>query len=195
MRNMRRSAILAAVTMILAVLFSMQPANANAQDPFIGEIKFIAFNFAPRGWAFCDGQLLPIAEHTALFSLLGTTYGGDGRTTFALPDLRGRFPLHKSATGEHPLGQMGGEELVILDISEIPSHTHAAMAVNVNANSSSPAGNAWGMKKAYSTNIPDTPMNDMAIGSAGGGDPHENMPPFTTLNCIIALQGIFPSRP
>lgn len=179
----------------------VQPANVQAQDPFLGEIKWVAFTFAPRGWALCDGQVLPINQNQALFSLLGTTYGGDGRTTFALPDMRGRTPIH---VGQGPglspyvLGQRAGEESHTLTVSEIPWHAHQAMASGAEATAVSPAGNVPAAKARVPLYGPGPATIDMGSGviaATGGSQPHNNMPPYITLNCIIALQGIFPSRP
>lgn len=154
------------------------------------------FNFAPRSWAFCDGQLLPISQNTALFSLLGTTYGGDGRTTFALPDLRGRVPLHEGTgpgLSSYLLGQKGGLENVTLTTAQIPAHTHSPQCSSDDPNSGSPAN---GFPAAVGTPIYSTTQNASmgATGSAGGSQSHENRPPYLALNFCIALQGIFPSR-
>jgi microcystin-dependent protein len=170
-------------------------------DPFIGEIMLFAGNFAPTGWATCDGQVLSIAQYTALFSLLGTTYGGDGRTTFALPDLRGRVPIHMGqGPGLQPyfIGQNGGEESHTLIAAEMPAHAHQAMADAGNGTSDTPTGalparNPAGIPQ-YSTNS-TTALSPGAIASAGGGAAHNNLSPYLTLNYCIALQGIFPSRP
>lgn len=170
-------------------------------EPFIGEIRIFAGNFAPRGWAFCQGQLLPIAQNDALFALLGTTYGGDGRTTFALPNLAGRIPIHQGTgpgLSPRPIGQAGGTETVTVSAQEMPSHTHAALCSNTGSNQASPVGNFWstdpgGNTAAYS-NTAGSQMATTAIGTTGGGQPHNNLQPFLVINYIIALQGIFPSR-
>jgi microcystin-dependent protein len=161
-------------------------------DPFIGEIRQFAGNFAPRGWAFCNGQILAIAQNQALFSLLGTTYGGDGRVTFALPDLRGRVPLHFSQA--HPLGQAGGAETVTLAAAQMPAHTHAVPVGAGAADSTQPAGNlpATARVQTYAQGAP-VPMG-AGLDLAGGGQPHENMGPFLAVSFIIALEGIFPAR-
>jgi microcystin-dependent protein len=190
------------LTILSLVLFITVPLLA--QDPFIGEIRMFAGNFAPRGWALCDGQILPISGNDALFSLLGTTYGGDGRTTFALPDLRGRAPIH-AGTGpglsHRILGQKGGEETVPLTINHLPSHTHTAqlnadstVATSDKPQSALPARNA-GSTPQYGT-TPNTTLNgsSISINSAGGNLAHQNMQPYITINYIIALQGIYPSR-
>jgi microcystin-dependent protein len=170
-------------------------------DPFIGEIRAVGFNFAPQGWAMCNGQLLPIAQNTALFSLLGTYYGGNGQTTFALPDLRGRSPMH---IGQGPgltsrvLGEEGGAEGVTLTADQIPGHSHALNASAAKATEKTPTGQVNAVTGPATYGSPEaspTTMSDQAIGSTGGGLAHENMPPFLAINYIIALTGIYPSRP
>jgi len=161
-------------------------------EPFLSEIKIVSFNFAPKGWALCNGQLLPINQNQALFSLLGTTYGGDGRVNFALPDLRGRIPIH---FGSHTLGERGGEENHTLNIQEMTTHSHTFSANNATPTQGSPAGNMWASNSgAYSSAAPDAAMNPASISNAGGSQPHANIQPYLVLNFIIALQGIFPSR-
>jgi microcystin-dependent protein len=162
-------------------------------EPFLSEVKIVSFNFAPKGWALCNGQLLPINQNQALFSLLGTTYGGDGRVNFALPNLQGRVPLHFD--GSHTLGERGGEENHTVSISETPSHAHPVSASNAAPNQGLPTGNIWAnMAGAYSSASPDSSMNPASISNTGGSQPHTNLQPFTVLNFIIALQGIFPSQ-
>jgi len=167
-------------------------------DPFLGEIRQAAFAFAPRGWALCHGQLLPINQNQALFSILGTTYGGNGTSNFALPDLRGRSPAHFSAT--LPLGSRAGEEAHTLTVNELPSHSHSLQGSTDLANSSAPVGNVTAAKGRGGKDIyapggsPLQPLSPQAIATSGGSQPHENMQPFTTLTFIIALTGIFPSR-
>lgn len=171
-------------------------------DPFIGEIRLFGFNFAPRGWAQCNGQLLPIAQNTALFAILGTTYGGDGRTTFALPDLQGRTPMHAGqgpGLSERYLGEQGGEQAVTLLNSEIPPHTHAASASTTVADQGTPGGNIWatgagGRGQNFYAAGTDVAMNGQALGASGGNQPHNNMPPYQTLNFCICLYGVFPPR-
>lgn len=167
-------------------------------QPFIAEIKIFAGNFAPRGFAFCNGQLLPISQNTALFSLIGTTYGGDGRTTTALPNLQGRLPMHQGrGPGLTPrtLGQRGGAETVTLNSNQIPSHTHSLRGSSVAGDTTSPASAFPAMAPIYEpTGSNLTNMADEAMLPAGGGQAHNNEQPFLALSFIIALQGLFPSR-
>ena len=161
--------------------------------PFLSEIKIVSFNFAPKGWALCNGQLLPINQNQALFSLLGTTYGGDGRVNFALPNLQGRIPEHMG--GGFTLGQNGGETAHTLNSSEMPAHTHTPLGNKTNpAVSSSAAGNLWGFDAGQYINASNNAMNPAGVGNSGGSQPHDNMSPYLVLNFIIALQGIFPSQ-
>lgn len=163
-------------------------------QPYVGEIRIFAGNFAPNGWMLCYGQLLSIAENETLFNLIGTTYGGDGQATFALPDLRGRVPLHQG--GGVVLAQTGGQETVTLTTQQIPSHTHSAAAVTGPGNSDSPAGaNSWAAVATplYSTGATNAQMNAGALSVSGGNQPHDNMSPYLTINYIISLFGIFPS--
>ena len=162
-------------------------------SPFLSEIRIFSFGFPPKGWAMCDGQLLPINQNQALFSLLGTTYGGDGRVNFALPDLQGRVPLHDG--NGFTLGERGGEQAHTLIIPELPTHTHVVLGTSSNANAASPAGNLWATQTggAYSQ-TPNTSLNPVSITNTGGGQAHLNMSPFLVLNFCIALQGIFPSQ-
>jgi microcystin-dependent protein len=166
-------------------------------EPFLAEIRIVAFNFAPRGWALCDGQILPINQNQSLYSLLGTTYGGDGRTSFGLPDLRGRTPMHKGSSNgsSHALGQKSGEEAHTLNVNEVPSHDHALKATSANGDAPVPAGNMLG---AYANGYRDganlTDMVDGTIAVAGSGQSHNNMQPYLALHFCIALIGLFPSR-
>ena len=165
-------------------------------EPFLAEIKIISFNFPPKGWAFCNGQLLPINQNQALFSLLGTMYGGNGQTNFALPDLRGRTPIHFGAG--YTQGQAGGEIAHTLIASEMPAHNHIPVGNNGTADQTLPNGNVWangGDSVYYSgPNNPNGLLAPGTIGNVGGSQPHQNMSPYLVLNFIIALQGIFPSR-
>jgi microcystin-dependent protein len=168
-------------------------------NPFIGEIRLFAGNFAPQGWALCNGQLMAISQNTALFSLLGTTYGGNGQTTFALPDLRGRVPVHRGqGPGLTPRtqGEQSGSETVTLLSTQMPAHSHALRASTVAATGSTPAGALLGATSvnSYDNSAAGVPMAAGAIGSTGGSQPHDNMAPTLALNYIISLFGIFPSR-
>lgn len=169
-------------------------------DPFVAEIRIFPFSFAPTGWALCNGQLLPISQNTALFSLLGTTYGGDGKSTFALPDLQGCAPMHPGqgpGLSLHDLGEQGGSETVTLLESEIPAHTHALRASADPADTSAPGG---GSTLATSTGGTlyqagrDAVLGPAALATAGGSQPHNNMQPYLTFSFCIALQGVFPPR-
>jgi len=161
--------------------------------PYLGEVKIISWNFAPKGWAFCNGQLLPINQNQALFSLLGTTYGGDGRVNFALPDLRGRVPVHMGSGLIE--GQRVGEETHTLIMSEMPAHNHLASASSAAPDQGLPTGNEWAaLASGYSTASPNTTLAPSAITNVGGSQPHNNMQPYLVLNFVIALQGIFPSQ-
>ena len=164
-------------------------------EPFLGEIKIISFNFPPKGWTFCNGQLLPINQNQALFSILGTTYGGDGRQTFGLPNLQGRSPVHIG--NGIALGEQGGETTHTLNISELPAHNHVPVGSSNAPTAPSASGNLW--SKFTGNNYNSTPgsgqaMNPACIAAVGGSQPHENMSPYLVLNFIIALQGIFPSQ-
>ena len=169
-------------------------------DPYLGEIRIFGGNFAPLGWAFCAGQLLPIAQYDALFSLLGTTYGGDGQTTFGLPDLRGRAPIHAGQgpglTNRTP-GEMGGSEATTLTQAQLPAHTHVPLASPDAGTSTGPTDGVWAASstgdKQYAA-APDTAMNPATISATGGNQPHENRQPFLAANFIIALEGIYPPR-
>ena len=168
--------------------------------PFIGEIRMFAGNFAPAGWAFCDGQLLPIAENDALFVLIGTTYGGDGQETFALPDLRGRIPVHNGqgpGTSNYVIGEIGGVESVTLTTNQIPNHNHPVFASGNNATDALPGGKVPAVPESETYVIPDgstTVVNMTTATIAGGSQPHDNMMPFLCINFIISLFGIFPTQ-
>jgi microcystin-dependent protein len=172
-------------------------------DPFVAEIRIFPFNFAPKGWAWCDGQLLPLSQNTALFSLLGTTYGGNGKSNFALPDLQGRAPMHPGqgpGLSLHDLGETGGSETVSLLESEIPSHSHTLMAQAGVANRTTPVGNSIARVSGANPYVPGSPtpplvsMSDQSLPPAGGDQPHNNMQPYLTFYFCIALQGVFPPR-
>lgn len=162
-------------------------------EPFLSEIRLFSFDFPPKGWGLCNGQLLLINQNQALFSLLGTTYGGDGRLNFALPDLRGRVPVHFG--GNFSLGQRGGEQAHTLSISELPTHTHTVAASNQPANTriGYPPARSSGIN-GYTTADATGTMNALSVGNVGGSQAHLNMAPFLTINFCIALQGIFPSQ-
>jgi microcystin-dependent protein len=171
-------------------------------DPFVAEIRIFGFNFAPKGWAFCNGQLLPISQNTALFSLLGTTYGGDGKSTFGLPNLQGSAAMHPGqgqGLSLRDLGEIGGVEAVTLLVSEIPVHTHTLRGNNTLAESGIPTNNSIGRQtfNMFQTNS-NANLVQMAfegLPPAGGGLPHNNLQPYLTVNFCIALQGVFPQRP
>lgn len=170
-------------------------------DPFVAEIRIFPFNFPPTGWAFCNGQLLPISQNTALFSLLGTTYGGDGRSTFGLPNLQGNAPMQPgqgAGLSSRELGETSGAESVTLLSSELPVHNHTVNTTNNDANNSQPANRFIGRgQPLYATPTPANlqQMAPQILAVAGGGLPHNNMQPFLALNFCIALQGIYPQRP
>jgi microcystin-dependent protein len=190
-------AITGSAVLATAVTWS-QPAQAF--DPFIGTIRYFGFNFAPRGWAFCDGQLLAVNQNEALFALLGTTYGGDGRTTFGLPDMRGRLPVHQGqgpGLSSRSMGQKGGAEVVTLSANQI-GHSHTLRGNSGVGNQSTPTGHALAEDTGdttYRNEAPSVAMHADSIGTAsGGGQSHENRPPFLGVTCNIALVGVFPSR-
>lgn len=172
-------------------------------DPFVAEVRIVPFNFPPKGWAFCNGQLLPISQNTALFSLLGTMYGGDGKSTFALPDVQGSAVMHPGqgpGLSLHDQGETGGSETVTLLSTEMPVHNHNLMASGTNASTANPSGQTALARSfgglAYKVDPPGatSAMAIQAIGLTGGGLPHNNMMPYLTLSFIIALQGVFPPR-
>ena len=170
-------------------------------EPFIGEIRMFAGNFAPRGWALCDGQLLAVSQNDALFSLLGTTYGGDGRTTFGLPDMRGRIPVHPGSgpgLSNRRWGEKGGAEMHTLTTNELPNHTHSVQVINKPGDSGTPENRLWaassGAPLSYSDANPDTDMATQMINNIGGSQQHQNMMPNFCIHFIIALFGIYPSR-
>ena len=171
-------------------------------DPFVAEVRIFPFNFPPKGWAFCNGQLLPLSQNTALFSLLGTTYGGDGKSNFALPNIQGNAPMHPGqgpGLSLHDLGEQGGSETVTLLQTEMPSHSHALMANTTAATKSLAAGNTLARGASMTpylapTGAPLVAMATQAITPIGGSQPHNNMMPYLTLNFCIALQGVYPPR-
>ncbi len=191
-----RTAISASV---LAACMGLSP-SATASDPFLAQITMFGGNFAPRDWALCDGQLLQIASNTAVFSLLGTTFGGDGRTTFGLPDLRGRVAIHPGrgpGLADRRLGQTGGAETHTLTAAQMPAHTHGLRASDTRGNSSDPTGHVNAVKSRtniYSDAAPNVSMSSQAVANTGGGQAHNNMQPWLGINHIIALRGVFPSR-
>jgi microcystin-dependent protein len=174
-------------------------------SPFVGEIRAVPYNFAPRGWAMCNGQLLPISQNTALFSLLGTFYGGDGKSTFALPNLQAQFPLHAGnnpvGLTQHFVGDAGGQDAVTLDQTTMPAHSHQLLGVASAGNTNSPGGAALAephfgrlADQVYATGTATSQMSPQALSIAGSSLPHNNLPPYLALNFIIAMQGIFPPR-
>jgi microcystin-dependent protein len=173
-------------------------------DPFLAEIRMFSGNFAPIGWALCNGQLMPISQNTALFSLLGTTYGGDGRTTFGLPNLMGTAPMQQgqgAGLSTRSLGETGGEANVTLLTSEMPAHTHQVNAVDASGDVTTPNNALWASAmlgrigtNMYSNTAPNQMMNAATIGITGSGQPHNNLPPYLCVSFIIALQGVFPQR-
>jgi microcystin-dependent protein len=191
--------ITVAAVLLAAPLVAVTPAHAD--DPYIGEIRWVAFNFAPAGWALCDGQILPISQNQALFALLGTTYGGDGQTTFALPDMRGRVPLHSGqGVGLSPrtIGDHGGQETHTISLAEMPVHSHQPRALTATGSTPSPTGGYWagssGKNNLYSSFAPDTVMAPQQVPPQGGGRPYTLMMPYQVLTCIVSLYGIFPSQ-
>lgn len=166
-------------------------------QPYVGEIRMFAGNFAPAGWMFCEGQLLPISENETLFQLIGTTYGGDGESTFALPDLRGRIPIHQG--NGFILAETGGAEEITLTVNQIPAHSHAALCTGNTANATSPTSNVLAAPPdvntlPYGTDAPVGALNAASIGSVGGSQPHTNFQPYLCVDFIISLFGIFPSQ-
>jgi microcystin-dependent protein len=169
-------------------------------EPFLAEVRIFGFKFAPRGWAFCDGQILPISQNQSLYSLLGTTYGGDGRTSFALPDMRGRVPIHVGRSdggADHREGQKGGEETVSLSVAEMPNHDHPIHASLQDGDQVTPTGNLLGDSAPAEFYAPAANLVQLrsgTIANTGGSQGHENMQPYLAVNFAIALQGLFPSR-
>jgi microcystin-dependent protein len=166
-------------------------------DPYVGEIRLFCGNFAPRDWALCDGRLLAISNYDALFSVIGTTYGGDGQTTFAVPDLRGRVPVHQGQS--YPLGQAAGAEHVTLTVGQLPPHNHPLVGSSDNATTTSPGGNVPGTSAEvtvfpYGNDNPPTTLSPQSVWPSGGGEPHDNLQPYLCINFIMSLFGVFPSQ-
>lgn len=188
---------------LLLSIASTSILKAQASEPFLGQIAFVPYNFVPQNWAACNGQILPIAQYQALFSLLGTTYGGNGTTTFALPDMRGRVLVHEGQAPGGPtnytMGQTGGTESVTLLVTQMPAHSHTVNAVTAEGNQNSPTNalpaDTKVLDKEYSDANANTTMKATMVNQTGGSQPHENRPPFVTLKCIIALYGVYPSHP
>jgi microcystin-dependent protein len=184
------------ILMAVVLAGAAHQGGAYMATPFLAEIRIFSFNFAPRGWAFCAGQLLSIQQNTALFSLLGTQYGGNGTTNFALPDLRSRVPIHLG--NGFVQGEVGGEEAHTLSVSEIPSHNHFVNTSSILGNSATPAANFLAQSThvaLYSATLSNqTALQPATVGTAGNSEPHANIQPYLALNFCIALQGIFPSR-
>lgn len=194
---MRSGLRLVATVLILALGVVGFAFEVSAEECLLGEIKWFAGNFVPRAYAACDGAILSIAQNTALFSLLGTNYGGNGTTTFALPDLRSRVMIgvgQGAGLSNYAVGESGGAESVTLSVAQMPQHTHTLKAINRTASSSSPLGKALAKTKAYKTGVVDTTLSAQSVGSAGGSQPFEIVPPYLGLTPIICIQGIFPSR-
>lgn len=167
-------------------------------SPYIGEIRMFGGNFAPVGWAFCNGATVPISENDALFNLIGTTYGGDGQNTFNLPDLQSRLPMHMgqgAGLSNRIIGEQGGVETVTLNTNQIPAHSHAPLSVSGNGNQSTPQNGVWAgvTTSIYTSNPPNTPFSPSIGGVSGGSQPHENLMPFLAISFIISLFGIYPS--
>jgi microcystin-dependent protein len=166
-------------------------------QPFIGEVRAVGFNFAPVSWAICNGALQSIAENSTLFNLIGTTYGGDGQSTFALPNLQSRIPIHQGNNGvsTYVIGSQGGVETVTITLNQFPAHTHALQGSATAGSSGDPANNVLGSGSAYASGTPAVSMNNASIGFSGGGNqPHSNLQPFVVMNWIIALFGVYPSQ-
>jgi len=167
-------------------------------QPFVGEIRMVGFNFAPVGWMFCNGQILPISEYETLYQLIGTTYGGDGQSTFGLPNLQSRIPFHQGSGAGNTLviGQLSGTETVTLTTNQIPVHTHSLAASSAGGTKPSPAGGVWAAStlEQFSTEANAHTMDPSTIAATGGGQPHDNLPPFLVINFIISLFGVFPSQ-
>ena len=191
---------LAVIVVLAAAAWTAVPACAQSGgSPYLGEIIVVGFNFAPIGWAECNGQILAISQNQALFALVGTIYGGDGQQTFALPDLRGRTPLHQGqgpGLSNYVIGQVGGVEEVTLTVNQMPSHNHTVAGSANTGTLASPSGNIWATqaRAAVYSSSGNTVMAPGVLGTAGGGQPHDNVSPYLAMNYIIALEGIFPTQ-
>ncbi len=188
------------MAMLVAAALSAVPASAQSGgSPYLGEIIVVAFNFPPIGWAECNGQIMSISQNSALFQLIGTTYGGDGVQTFALPDLRGRTPLHQGqgpGLSPYVIGQTGGVEQVTLNVNQMPQHSHQVFGSTNPGTLGSPSGSVWATqtRAAVYSSSENTDMAPGTLGMTGGGQPHDNLSPYLTMNYIIALEGIFPTQ-
>jgi len=193
---MKNKHLIASLLLFIPSLFIAN--HAIADEPFIGEMRYFAGNFAPRNWAFCDGQLLSISQNTALFSLLGTMYGGDGRTNFGLPDMRGRALIHSgNGPGLTPVtqGSISGTETVTMSVAQMPNHNHALLANDTAADTETPNGNAIAAEKIYKAGqSADKTLHTESIANSGSAQAIDTVQPYIALNCIIALQGLYPSR-
>jgi microcystin-dependent protein len=208
--NIKACARLGTVLLPAVFLSGVQPAFAQGSEPFVGQMLFAGFNFAPNGWQLCDGSLLSIAVNTVLFDLIGTTYGGNGTTTFAVPDMRGRIPIHQGSNGSsnYVIGQMGGNENVTLTFANLPAHSHSVSisgplpASSAIATSAAPGGNApanTARNLSYATSAPNVTLGSTATatgtsGASGGNLPFPIIPPYTAVTCVISLFGVFPSQ-
>ncbi|WP_409333236.1 phage tail protein [Trujillonella humicola] len=198
-RTLLRGGVLVGTAAAAATLAGAVPASAYGAQPYVGEIRIFAGNFAPAGWLFCDGQQLPISENDVLFQLIGTTYGGDGQETFALPDLRGRVPVHMGTGTDgisHQLAETAGTEHVTLTVQQIPTHRHVPVAGGSSGVRATPAGGVWAASptaRPYTDAAPQVPLHPAALAPTGGSQPHDNMQPYLAVNFIISLFGVFPS--
>ncbi|MCG2794165.1 MAG: tail fiber protein [Weeksellaceae bacterium] len=185
------------INAVVGLLLLSLKLSGQGSQPYIGQIMWVPYNFVPKNWAACNGQLLAIQQNPALFSLIGTWFGGNGSTNFALPDMRGRTIMGESEN--YPVGSLNGSETVTLLISEMPAHTHTVTAIKVEGNQNVPSGNFFADTKAgdpeYSDAVANTTMNPTMLTTVGFGEPHNNMQPYGTLKCIISLYGIYPPRP
>jgi microcystin-dependent protein len=200
-RSLLRGGVLVGAAAAVSSLSGATPAAAYGSPPYVGEIRMFAGNFPPVGWEFCWGQTLPISENDVLFQLIGTTYGGDGQETFALPDLRGRVPVHMGqgpgAGAYRQVGEMAGVEQVTLTPQQIPGHSHVPVAGGSSGVRATPAGGVWAASptaRPYTDAAPDVALHPAALAPTGGSQPHDNMQPYLALDFIISLFGVFPSQ-